>query len=134
MWGAVLIPISLFWLAFTTYPRVHWAVPIVASIPFGTGTLFCFSCIFAYLVTAYRPIAASAMSANTFVRTSSAAAFPLFAEQMYHRLGTVGATALLAALTTLAAPIPCVIPILCRLILANESPSEDLSFTTSVRG
>lgn len=108
MWGAVLIPISLFWLAFTTYPQVHWIVPIIASVPFGIGTLFCFSSIFAYLVTAYRPVAASAMSANTFVRTSSAAAFPLFADQMYHSLGTVGATVLLAGLTTLAVPIPCV--------------------------
>ena len=106
MWGAILIPISLFWLAFTTYRHVHWVVPIIASVPFGTGILFCFSAIFTYLVTAYRPVAASAMSSNTFVRTSSAAAFPLFAGQMYHRLGTVGATALLAGLTTLAAPIP----------------------------
>ena len=109
MWGAILIPISLFWLAFTTYPHVHWIVPIIASVPFGIGTLFCFSSVFAYLVTAYRPVAASAMSANTFVRTSSAAAFPLFADQMYHRMGTVGATALLAGLTTLAIPIPYVI-------------------------
>lgn len=106
MWGAVLIPISLFWLAFTTYPHVHWIVPIIASVPFGVGILFCFTSIFTYLVTAYRPIAASAMSSNTFVRTSSAAAFPLFAGQMYDRLWTVGATALLAGLTTLAAPIP----------------------------
>lgn len=106
MVGAVLIPISLFWLAFTTYPHVHWVVPIIASVPFGTGMLFCYSAIFTYLVTAYRPIAASAMSSNTFVRTSSAAAFPLFAGQMYDALGTVGATALLAGLTTVAAPIP----------------------------
>lgn len=104
--GAILIPISLYWLAFTTYPHVHWIVPIIASVPFGTGILFCFTSIFTYLVTAYRPIAASAMASNTFLRTSSAAAFPLFAGQMYHRLGTVGATALLAGLTTLAAPLP----------------------------
>lgn len=104
--GAVLIPVSLFWLAFTTYPHVHWIVPIIASIPFGTGILFCFAAMFTYTVTAYRPVAASAMAANTFVRTVSAAAFPLFSDQMYHKLGTVGATALLAGLTTLAAPLP----------------------------
>lgn len=104
--GGVLVPLSLFWLAFTTYKSVPWIVPIVASIPFGTGILWCFTSTFTYLVVAYRPIAASAMAANTFVRTSFAAAFPLFAGQMYHRLGTVGATALLAGLTTLAAPLP----------------------------
>lgn len=112
--GAILIPISLFWLAFTTYPHVHWIVPIIASVPFGTGILFCFAAMFTFLVTAYRPIAASAMAANTFVRTVSASAFPLFADQMYHKLGTAGATALLAGLTTLAAPLPYVIPFLSK--------------------
>ena len=104
--GAVLVPLSLYWLAFTTYPHIHWIVPIIASVPFGAGILLCFISIFTYLVTAYRPIAASAMASNTFTRTSAAAAFPLFAGQMYERLGTVGATALLAGLTTLAAPLP----------------------------
>ncbi|KAI0079678.1 MFS general substrate transporter [Panus rudis PR-1116 ss-1] len=104
--GAVLVPLSLYWLAFTTYQQVHWIVPIIASVPFGAGVLFCFISTFTYLVIAYRPVAASAMAANTFVRTCFAAAFPLFAGQMYHTLGTVGATALLAGLTTLAAPLP----------------------------
>ena len=106
--GAVLVPLSLYWLAFTTYPHVHWIVPIIASIPFGTGISLCYTSTWTYLVTAYRPIAASSMAANTFVRTTFAAAFPLFAGQMYHRLGTVGATALLAGLTTISAPLPSV--------------------------
>lgn len=108
MFGAIMVPVSLYWLAFTTYPGVHWIVPIIASAPFAAGVLFCFNAVFTYTVIAYRPIAASAMAANTFVRTSFAAAFPLFAGQMYNRLGTVGATALLAGLTTIAAPLPCV--------------------------
>ena len=37
MVGGVVIPISLFWFAFTTYKSVHWIVPIVATIPFGVG-------------------------------------------------------------------------------------------------
>ena len=106
MFGAIMVPISLYWLAFTTYSHVHWIVPIIASAPFGTGMLFIYVSIFTYTVTAYRPIAASAMAANTFVRTSFAAGFPLFAGQMYDRLGTVGATALLAGLTTIVIPLP----------------------------
>ncbi|GJE84696.1 MFS general substrate transporter [Phanerochaete sordida] len=106
MIGGVMVPASLYWLAFTTYGNVHWIAPIIASVPFGMGILFIFISVFTYTVTAYRPIAASAMAANAFVRTTSAAAFPLFAGQMYHRLGTVGATALLAGLTTVAAPLP----------------------------
>ena len=106
MIGGVMVPASLFWLAFTTYHKLHWIAPIIASVPFGTGMLFIYTGVFTYLVTAYRPIAASAMAANAAVRTSFAAAFPLFAGQMYDRLGTVGATALLAGLTTISAPLP----------------------------
>jgi hypothetical protein len=41
--GAVLAPISLFWLAFTTYRGVHWIVPILATVPFSTATYFIFA-------------------------------------------------------------------------------------------
>ncbi|KAH7882587.1 major facilitator superfamily domain-containing protein [Phlebopus sp. FC_14] len=104
--GGVLVPISLFWLAFTTYSHVHWIAPIIASAPFGTGIYFSFTATFTYLVTAYRPIAASAMASNSALRSAFAAAFPLFAGAMYDRLGTVGATALLAGLTSVMAPLP----------------------------
>ncbi|KAH9979930.1 major facilitator superfamily domain-containing protein [Lactifluus volemus] len=104
--GAVLVSVSLFWLAFTTYSHVHWIAPIIASVPFGTGTYFVFTSSFTYLVVAYRPIAASAMASNSVMRASFAAAFPLFATQMYHTLGTVGATLILASVATVMAPLP----------------------------
>jgi hypothetical protein len=37
MVGAVLVPIGLFWFAFTTYKAVHWIIPIIASGVFGMG-------------------------------------------------------------------------------------------------
>ncbi|KAK2463907.1 hypothetical protein APHAL10511_004079 [Amanita phalloides] len=104
--GAVLVPTSLFCLAFTTYRHVHYIAPIIASVPFGAGIYFVFKSVFTYLVTAYRPIAASALAANSTLRTSFAAGFPLFAHPMYARLGAVGATALLAGLATLMTPLP----------------------------
>lgn len=113
--GGILVSISLFWIAFTTYPHVHWIVPILGSIPFGTGIAFVFTGTFTYLVTAYRPIAASAMASNSALRSAFAAGFPLFAGQMYNRLGTVGATALLAGLCTLMAPLPWVRPLFSSL-------------------
>jgi hypothetical protein len=59
-----------------------------------------------YLVVNYRPWAASAMASNSFVRSCFAAGFPLFAGAMYKTLGTVGATALLAGLCAVMAPLP----------------------------
>jgi len=104
--GGVLVPISLFWLAFTTYRGVHWIVPVLASVPFGTGTYFIFTSSFTYIVVAHRSIASFALTCNTTMRTTFAAAFPLFAGQMYDTLGTVGATVLLAGMTTAMAPLP----------------------------
>lgn len=104
--GGILVPLSLYWLAFTTYQSVHWIVPIIASVPLGSGIYFVFKSVFTYLVIAYRPVAASAMSANNAMRSAFAAGFPLFAGAMYVKLGTVGATALLAGLTTVMAPLP----------------------------
>ncbi|KAJ3747863.1 major facilitator superfamily domain-containing protein [Lentinula detonsa] len=104
--GGILTPFGLYFLAFTTYPSVHWIVPIIASVFFGAGIYFVFTCVFTYLVTAYRPIAASAMASNSAMRSTFAAVFPLFAGYMYDGLGTVGATALLAGVMTLTVPLP----------------------------
>jgi len=104
--GGILVSIGLYWIAFTTFKGVHWILPILGSIPFGAGILYVFTGTFTYLVTAYRPMAASALAGNSALRSGFAAIFPLFADQMYARLGTVGATALLAGLTTLMAPLP----------------------------
>jgi len=104
--GGILVPVALLWLALSTYRSVHWIVPVLASVPFGTGTYFIFTSSFTYIVVAYRPLAASALACNATMRTAFAAAFPLFAGQMYRALGTVGATLLLAGLTTAMAPIP----------------------------
>jgi len=107
--GGVLVPLALVWLALSTHKGVPWIVPVLASVPFGTGTYFIFTSSFTYIVVAYRPMAAIALSANTTMRTSFAAAFPLFAGQMYRALGTIGATLLLAGLTIAMAPLPFVL-------------------------
>jgi hypothetical protein len=37
IFGAPLITGGLFWFGFTTYPQVHWIVPIIGSGVFGLG-------------------------------------------------------------------------------------------------
>lgn len=119
--GGILVAFGLYLIAFLTFPNtpnsaiprpssIPWILPIIfGSIPFGIGIILIFQAVFTYLVTAYRPIAASAMAANSALRSSFAAVFPLFARQMYARLGVVGATALLAGLCTIMAPLPFVL-------------------------
>jgi hypothetical protein len=82
MLGAILVPIGMFWFAFTGYSSIHWIVPILAGIPFGWGVVLVFSSVFNYLVDAYREWSASAMAANTFLRCVMAGGFPLFSVQV----------------------------------------------------
>ncbi|EDN07136.1 predicted protein [Histoplasma mississippiense (nom. inval.)] len=80
--------------------------PIIGTALFGMGTVLVYSGIFTFLVDAYPLYAASALAANSFLRSSLGAAFPLFGIQMYHRLGFNWASSLLAFLTVAMAPFP----------------------------
>ncbi|CAK7225529.1 hypothetical protein SCUCBS95973_005896 [Sporothrix curviconia] len=106
MVGALLVPIGIFWFGWTSYPSVHWIVPIIGSGVFAVGTLFVFSGIFTFFVDTYTMYAASVLSSNAFARCSFAAAFPLFGLQMYNKLGAEWATSLLAFLTVAMLPFP----------------------------
>lgn len=85
--GACLLPIGLFWFAWTSTPNIHWIVPVLASIPFGTGFLLIFTGMQLYLIDAYALYAASALASNAVLRAVSGAAFPLFTSAMYNKLG-----------------------------------------------
>lgn len=54
-----------------------------------------------YTTANWRPVAASAMGANSTIRCIMAAAFPLFAVQMVHCLSSADAIGLLAGLNCL---------------------------------
>ncbi|TGO15513.1 hypothetical protein BTUL_0039g00290 [Botrytis tulipae] len=86
----------------------HWIVPTIGSSIFGMGMTLVFSGVFAFLVDAYPLYAASALAANSFARSSFAAAFPLFGIQMFNKLGYQWATTLFALLSLAIAPSPIV--------------------------
>lgn len=46
MLGAVLLPLGLFWFAWTCQKSVHWIVSILANIPFGAGMVMIFLSLF----------------------------------------------------------------------------------------
>ena len=106
MVGSICLPIGMFWFAFTTYRSVPWIVPILGTVVFGFGISYIFTAVFTYTTHAYRPVAASAMAANSFCRSAWAASFPLFAKQMYDGMTPQGASALLAGLNVLMIPVP----------------------------
>lgn len=62
--SGILLTVGLVWFAATLNPAVPWIVPILGTVPFGTGVGFCFTSSFTYLVAAYRPVAASCVVAS----------------------------------------------------------------------
>ncbi|KUI71669.1 hypothetical protein VM1G_07090 [Cytospora mali] len=104
--GTFLLPISLFWFAWTSFSTVHWIVPIIASAFFGAGIYIIILAVLNYVVDSYQTYAASALAGVILVRNLVGAGFPLFGTQMYERLGMEWAGSLLAFLSL---PM-CVIP------------------------
>ncbi|KAK6460107.1 polyamine transport protein [Scheffersomyces coipomensis] len=85
--GSVCLPISLFWLGWTSKPSIHPLVPIAAGIPFGFGLLLVFFNVLLYFSKCYPPSnVASAVAVNNLFRYFVAAIFPLFTVQMFTNL------------------------------------------------
>ncbi|KAF8259744.1 MFS transporter [Lactarius quietus] len=106
IFGAFIVPISLFWFGWTSRASVHWIVPIIGSGLFGVAALLLFNAVLNYLADAYPTYAASVLAGNDFIRSMFGAAFPLFAGAMYRNLGVGWASTLLALLSCAFIPIP----------------------------
>lgn len=104
--GSIFMPIGLFWFAWTNSPSIHWIVPIASGVPFGFGMVLVFVAVLNYLVDAYTIFAASTFAANSILRSSFGAAFPLFANYMYDALGIHWASSVPAFLALACAPFP----------------------------
>ena len=104
--GGILFAIGLFWFGWTADPRFSWALPTVAAGFIGAGFNVIFQQCINFLVDTYGLYAASAVSANTFLRSLLAAAFPLVAKPMFHNLGVGPAMSLLGGIACLALPAP----------------------------
>ncbi len=104
--GAFLLPIGLFWFAWTSNPHVSWVPQVIAGIPIGAGVLLIFLQGLSYIIDVYLMHANSAIAGNTLVRSMAGAGFPLFATALYHTLGVNWATSLLGFLTVAFLPVP----------------------------
>lgn len=106
---SVILAISMFWFAWTSYSSIHWISPVLATALLGFAVQTIFVGLFNYIIDSYLWVAASALAGATVVRASFGAGFPLFASQMYEKLGTQWASCLLAFLALAMAPIPFVL-------------------------
>jgi hypothetical protein len=106
MIGGIAVPIGLFWFAWTNQASLHWIFSVVAAAPFGFGMVLVFLSIMSYLVDSYTIFAASALAANSIIRSCLGAVFPLFTTYMYHNLGIHWASCVPAFLSLACVPFP----------------------------
>ncbi|TIB29542.1 hypothetical protein E3P86_03661 [Wallemia ichthyophaga] len=103
--GGPCFSIGLFWFAWTA-GRTHWLAPCAAGVPIGAGVVLCFISLLSYISDAYTLYAASALAANTVVRSVFGSVFPLFAIKMFDRLSISWSGTLLACIGVLMMPFP----------------------------
>ncbi|RSL45176.1 hypothetical protein CEP53_010890 [Fusarium sp. AF-6] len=104
--GSILIPVGLFWFAWSNGSDVHWIVCIMGSAVFSAGLVVVFLSLMNYLIDSYVIFAASVLAANSVLRSIFGAAFPLFTKYMYDDLGIHWASSVPAFLAIACIPFP----------------------------
>lgn len=106
--GAFLIPAGLFMYGWSAQYGTHWIVPIVGTGFVGAGNVSVFMSIISYTVDAFNIYAASALAANTVVRSIAGALLPLAGQSMYAALGLGWGNSLLGFIAIACIPVPVV--------------------------
>ncbi|KAI9734278.1 MAG: hypothetical protein M1834_002382 [Cirrosporium novae-zelandiae] len=104
--GSFLIPLGLFWFAWTSNPGIPWPAVVFAGVPIGAGMYIVFIQCFSYVIDVYLRMASSSLAVMSIVRSLFGVAFPLFGTYMYEALGVAWATSLLGFLSALMVPVP----------------------------
>lgn len=108
VFASIVFPIGILWFCWTgNYPdKIHWICPTIAGSFIGFGLMGIFLPCLNYIIESYLLVAASAVAANTFLRSSFGAAFPLFAGYMFRGMGTGWAGLLLGLFAASLIPVP----------------------------
>lgn len=103
---------------------INWAVPCLGILMLGMGFFMIFQAALNYLVDTFTMYAASAVAANTFLRSCFAGAFPLVVGPMYHNIGTGPSSAITGGFSALLIPVPFIFYIFGKRIRARSKWSK----------
>ncbi|KAJ5118134.1 uncharacterized protein N7515_010357 [Penicillium bovifimosum] len=106
MIGSVLFAAGMFVFGWTSPKHIHWICPNIGAVMMGFGFFTIFQAALNYLVDTFQKYAASAIAANTFLRSMFAGCFPLFTSAMFHNLGVPWAASVLGFISVALIPIP----------------------------
>ena len=99
-----LVAVGLFWYGWSAQAHTHWIVPIAGSSLIGMGNILFFTAIMGYLVDTFTEYAASAIAANTVLRSIGGTLLPLAGRRMYQVLGVGWGNTLLGTLALIFTP------------------------------
>ncbi|KAH7026554.1 major facilitator superfamily domain-containing protein [Microdochium trichocladiopsis] len=125
MLGSVLFAVGQFITGWTG-PKleIHWIVPVIGLVLTGVGFNTIFQAALNYLVDTFQMYAASAIAANTFLRSCFAAAFPLIVGPLYSNIGVGPGASIFAGFAALLIPVPFVFYVFGRSIRAKSKWSK----------
>jgi MFS transporter, DHA1 family, multidrug resistance protein len=106
MGGSVAFSAGMFITAWTADPKYPWIAPVIGLTLMGFGFFTIFQSGINYLVDTFQKTAASAIAANTFLRSCFAGAFPLVITPLYHNVGVPWGTSIFAFFAAAMIPIP----------------------------
>ncbi|KAL2830149.1 major facilitator superfamily domain-containing protein [Aspergillus pseudoustus] len=107
--ASILMPVSLFWMAWTCYPEISIWSPILASSVFGYALVCIFTTSYMYIIFVYLQYAASALGFMTFARYLVSGALSPASIKMYDNIGPHWSLTIVAIIATFMAPVPYVL-------------------------
>lgn len=106
--AALVLPCGLFLYGWSAHYGLHWIVPITGTAFVGLGLICTFMPIMTYLIDAFTLYSASAIAANTVLRSILGALLPLAGPRMYQALGLGWGNSLLGFIALSLVPLPLV--------------------------
>ncbi|PSN67028.1 MFS general substrate transporter [Corynespora cassiicola Philippines] len=104
--GAPAIPISLFWMGWTSYPSISIWSPLAASVLFGYGILCVFISSYQYIIDSYESYAASALASVTLIRYVAAGGMTVVGIPFYKNMGVHYTLTIMGCISVVLVPVP----------------------------
>ncbi|KAI8957959.1 putative florfenicol exporter [Daldinia sp. FL1419] len=105
--GVLFIPVGLFWYGWAAGYRINWVMVDIGAIIFTCGSSIVAQALLAYTLDIFGELGASANAATRFLSNTLGFVFPIFAPQLYDRLGYGWGNSVLAFIFVgLGLPVP----------------------------
>ncbi|KAI0750005.1 major facilitator superfamily domain-containing protein [Daedaleopsis nitida] len=106
LFACMMMPVSLFWFAWTSSGGVHWIAATLSGVPFGFATITIFFTFLTYTSQTYTIYASSSGACNIFARCMIGSFFPIVAHSIIDNLGSEWGVSVFGFISLCLIPIP----------------------------